>query len=313
MVERHERAVSRKARDGKKDGESDSDSSDGAGLDPGGESEVEGDEPPGLLGGEHDDAGDDEARRVPIEHEPRPSVGDEFDEGGEGIAERDWARAGIEERLSAAGAAPVTKDRSTRVVQAGDVRVGNRDRLLYNPVDYPYEDTSVVSRQEVERLQNCLKAWKGGGVADGADAIEREELDGWQRFAHDIALRRGQTTDDRPVRCFLIGSAGTGKSRTVRSFVSAKRAVVKTKLERTFDARKLLTHNVQEEIKEAVRYSVQLGAPTGCASFQLKFGASTLHRLFGVPIGYCGQTEDIVDRIMSFLGNSQLRRYTGSH
>ena len=31
-----------------------------------------------------------------------------------------------------------------------------------------------------------------------------------------------------------------------------------------------------------------LSAPTGCASFQLKFGASTLHRSFGVPVGYCG-------------------------
>ena len=31
-----------------------------------------------------------------------------------------------------------------------------------------------------------------------------------------------------------------------------------------------------------------LSAPTGCASFQLKFGASTLHRAFGVPVGYCG-------------------------
>ena len=27
---------------------------------------------------------------------------------------------------------------------------------------------------------------------------------------------------------------------------------------------------------------------TGCASFQLKFGASTLHRVFGIPVGYCG-------------------------
>ena len=31
-----------------------------------------------------------------------------------------------------------------------------------------------------------------------------------------------------------------------------------------------------------------LAAPTGCASFQMRFGASTLHRQFGIPVGYCG-------------------------
>merc|ERR1712005_57456 len=39
---------------------------------------------------------------------------------------------------------------------------------------------------------------------------------------------------------------------------------------------------------EKVRHAAVLAAPTGCASFQLKFGASTLHRVFGVPVGYCG-------------------------
>ena len=32
-----------------------------------------------------------------------------------------------------------------------------------------------------------------------------------------------------------------------------------------------------------------LGAPTGCASFHMKYGASTVHRVFGVPVGYCGK------------------------
>ena len=56
-------------------------SSDGAGEGPGGESEVEGDDPSDMPGGQHDDADDDEDWRVLIEHEPRSSVGDEGDEG----------------------------------------------------------------------------------------------------------------------------------------------------------------------------------------------------------------------------------------
>ena len=63
MVGRHERAALRKVRDGKKYGESDSVSSDGAGEGPGVESEVEGYDPMDMLGGQHDDAGDDEALR----------------------------------------------------------------------------------------------------------------------------------------------------------------------------------------------------------------------------------------------------------
>ena len=80
MVVRHKRAALRKVRDGKQAVESDFVSSDGAGEDPGGESEVEADEV---------------------------------------TAERDSAGGGIEEGLSDAGAAPVTNDSSTRADQAG--------------------------------------------------------------------------------------------------------------------------------------------------------------------------------------------------
>ena len=34
--------------------------------------------------------------------------------------------------------------------------------------------------------------------------------------------------------------------------------------------------------------SCLLAAPTGCASFQIKNGATTVHRAFAVPVGYCG-------------------------
>ena len=45
---------------------------------------------------------------------------------------------------------------------------------------------------------------------------------------------------------------------------------------------------VEKEVEARVKNSCLLAAPTGCASFQLKFGASTLHRCFGVPVGFCG-------------------------
>ena len=47
--------------------------------------------------------------------------------------------------------------------------------------------------------------------------------------------------------------------------------------------------------EDVLRHVCLLAAPTGCASFQLKFGASTLHRIFGIPVGYCGPWKNRTD------------------
>lgn len=145
-----------------------------------------------------------------------------------------------------------------------------------------------------------LDSWKGQAVSDGADGVERHELDGWQKFVHDIAAGRSAVIVEPDVRgrarrFFLIGTAGAGKSRTVRrSFVASKRAVVRRQRQEKIDACRLMgvvrskLRIMEEDMKEDVRFCCQLGASTGCASLQLKFGASTLHRVFGVPGGDCG-------------------------
>ena len=46
---------------------------------------------------------------------------------------------------------------------------------------------------------------------------------------------------------------------------------------------------------EHVTHACVLAAPTGCASFQFRFGASTLHRVFGIPVGYCGPWKNRAD------------------
>ena len=83
----------------------------------------------------------------------------------------------------------------------------------------------------------------------------------------------------------LLGTAGTGKSRTVRSCVGTRRARRKIQVD------SVPLHQERRsaaEKREAVTNSCLLAAPTGCASFQLKFGAQTIHRAFGVPVGFCG-------------------------
>ena len=146
--------------------------------------------------------------------------------------------------------------------------------------------------REHARLEKLRQQWYGQSVGDGADKVSREQLDPWQRFAYDIVCSgSGSRGRNDALRLFLLGSAGTGKSRTVRSFVGACRDAVRAEGEastqrlrmRGADAQKL--QKAAEDVEERVRNACQLAAPTGCASFQLKFGASTLHRIFGVPGG----------------------------
>ena len=106
-----------------------------------------------------------------------------------------------------------------------------------------------------------------------------EELDPWQKFAHDIAVlkaaereRLGKNLSGyHPLRLIITGYAGSGKSRTLRASVRSTRDVVK------------------EHGPEIRRKCCGLAAPTGCASFHMKYGATTAHRLWGLrAFGHCG-------------------------
>ena len=152
-----------------------------------------------------------------------------------------------------------------------------------------------------------------------------------------------------PLRLMMLGSAGTGKSRTVRAFVGSRRERVRSDWDGELRRKRWVASSkasaeagaeraggrdpgpsvaealgvpveevaaylaaereagerrerqeaarapeppsvarVRAKLEERVRNSCLLAAPTGCASFQLRFGASTLHRVFGVPPGYVG-------------------------
>ena len=127
---------------------------------------------------------------------------------------------------------------------------------------------------------------------DSAERIARDDLDAWQKFAYDLVCnvpRQGKP----PLRMMLHGSAGTGKSRTVRAFVASLRDRVAVQYAGKIAAAKRggnrnRAKGCEEELKEKQANVALLAAPTGCASFQLKYGASTLHRIFGIPVGYCG-------------------------
>ena len=77
---------------------------------------------------------------------------------------------------------------------------------------------------------------------------------------------------DRPpkaLRAFLLGDPGAGKSTTLRSTVH--------------DLTELLAEDAAEWADV-----IKLSAPTGCASFHMAHGATTMHRLFGIAVDQQG-------------------------
>ncbi len=218
---------------------------------------------------------------IEIVRDERPSAdGVEQLEPGVG---NEWDRQTLEQRLSAAHSAPAAADVSVNVggTFADGVSVNPRYdwQSLPDTVSAGYEN--AFKRQWAE--------WKqSGGIAQG-DGMERDELDVWGKFAYDIVeqkaldratwqaggkLCRRQT---RPLRLVLSGGAGSGKSTTVRAIVRAQR---ERKTRTLGGARAVRRDGKQQQVK----LSCVLSAPTGTASFQMKYGATTAHRAWGVPI-----------------------------
>jgi len=221
------------------------------------------------------DAGEESRKKERLRWDyEKPAVAAGDPEGG--VCENHWSNLSVAQQLSAAGPG-VSHDavRSSEMSGADDA-----DRGLVNPVGFPWR--SAVPLVEYGRLQSCMDAWKDSAVG-GEDADDEPEKlsDPWQRFAFDIAELKAEERDKRkqmlrgykPLRMFLTGTAGSGKSRVIRTITKRRR-------------RRVAALGAAEA---EVRNAVILAAPTGTASFQMKYGACTLHRAYGVKVsGYCG-------------------------
>ena len=89
---------------------------------------------------------------------------------------------------------------------------------------------TFVGVQVHEFFMPLQQQWFNKSVGDGADVVERSDLDPWQKFAYDIVCNCQERLE--PLRMMLHGSAGTDKSRTVRSFVAALRRQVCAEMDR---------------------------------------------------------------------------------
>ena len=249
--------------------------------------------------------------REPMIREEQPSAGDDVCGGG-GDGSGDWAGATAAERASAAGPAPAAADRGGAPARGARQVAGAVAQE--NPAGYDWEadnlvsaggKVSAVTRSREKGFREQWAAWRGSAVIGSEEVVEREQLDAWQGFAYDILEQKADERerlvargggrrvggvegdeegglgpsvlrDYEPARVILTGPAGTGKSRSIRAIVARRR-------------RRARRAGASEE---AAGRSCVLAAPTGCASFQMKYGATTAHRAYGIPVGFLGPVLD---------------------
>ena len=78
----------------------------------------------------------------------------------------------------------------------------------------------------------------------------------------------------RCVRMILTGTAGSGKSRTVRSCVQARKALARARHLQEQRGKGMSEEKACKDADDFAEDVVSLAAPTGCAAFQMKSGAS---------------------------------------
>ena len=180
--------------------------------------------------------------------------------------------------MSAAWSAPAAGD--LRLGAAGTFEDGVRVNPRYDWQSLP----GTVAASYADAYKRQWAEWRQAvGVAE-SDGVTRDGLDVWGRFAFDVAETKAVAREQwllggrrsrrstKPLRLILSGGAGSGKSTTVRAMVRAQR---ERKTRQLGGADKVARNAV---FKKHVKMSCVLAAPTGTASFQMKYGATTAHR-----------------------------------
>ena len=122
---------------------------------------------------------------------------------------------------------------------------------------------------DVTALRQMMNDRKDTAVQYDRPDLTREDLgDDFQRLFVELVLAHvdtvlanlGKPGEVKPLRLLLLGTAGTGKTRAVQTLMQELQRLLQTR-----------------------KYNgdfAQVAAPTGCAAFNIRFAASTLHRLF---------------------------------
>ena len=136
-----------------------------------------------------------------------------------------------------------------------------------NPSDFNWD--SMWPDINVSALRKLMDERKDTEVECDHPEFTKDELgDDFQRLFVELVLAHVEevlANIDRPgkvkpLRLLLLGTAGTGKTRAVQTLLQELKLLLKT--------------------HEYAGVFTRVAAPTGCAAFNIRFAASTLHRLF---------------------------------
>ena len=136
-----------------------------------------------------------------------------------------------------------------------------------NPVDFDW--CARWPDIDVEQLRAKLNEWKPNEIDYDRPDLTKETLhDDYQRLFVELLLEHSAKVLANldtpgvvpPLRLLLLGTAGTGKTTATQTALQELR-------------RLLLRAGYPLDF-------YRVGAYTGCAAFNVRFGASTLHRLF---------------------------------
>ena len=173
------------------------------------------------------------------------------------------------------------------------------DDNIVNPKDHDWSQSETrTSTKDVESFWQHIRTHHG--YFD--DSLSRDALhdDYQQLFVHmlldhvkELLLAFKERRQAKPMYLFLLGTAGTGKTRAIQTALQEIKAHM-----RSMD----LNLNF-------VRDFVRPAAPTGSAAFNIRFNASTIHRLihwFNPTIFHEMNDNTILGEFQEFMQHTQL-------
>ena len=169
---------------------------------------------------------------------------------------------------------------------------------VVNPIDHDYESSPVPL--SLEAWNNTWKCIETSANIYEDKTLSKDNLgDDYQLLFVNILLDHVrelvQLAKDnlleiaKPLRILLLGTAGTGKARTVQTTLQEIRSILEAS-------------NLPPEL-------IRCAAPTGTAAFTMKFNATTIHRLIQwTNMRFFDEirNEEVLDALQKHLEHTQL-------
>ena len=243
---------------------------------------------------------EDQLAAVDLQRDAMPSFGEDDGPAGD-MDGNEWQTAmSLEGQVSAAGPAVAAVDVTVGAVPSASAFASTGVGVAVEP-EYWF-NRNVATLRRAREWEAWWEKWKGSAVDD--DEVVEGDLDAHQKFLLDVmdckadewdeCCRQGRPSAYKPARVICAGTAGAGKTHTIRSLIKLRRR-------RAQNAGKS---------GEQVRGCCSLAAPTGSASFQMKFGAATAHRTYGIspmrPFARLAEQGDAYNRLRQKLKLARL-------